>query len=1315
MVMSNLILDPIAASNRGNLRPPRAAPRPLPLFFAEGGDVQVVDPATLSADEYEAWLGSSFMAAPAPDQTPMTPEQLAALTGIYQDVVRPSLASIGDIIQQSQERAETRAAQAEMPSMRAATDAEQAQATLRDLQGGGFLGSQNIPGLAGGVLGQGAAAFTDTFRGIGAVPFGGQQFIEQQVRPFATEALTEIAPYITPGMNLLPSAVTRFGAEQAAAMIPSSLGEVFLLGLGGERVAADATARTAGSLRGFVPDAAALRSSEITRLAEGIVGGAAPRPWNELPGATGLGWPDLLRDVQAERVAAAAADQVAGRALPDDLARLRADLAANLRGEAPPTPVTNPDEIRQMWREGVGGADIPRPSPRDILDLHNADPANGTTINALGRAIQEAGAAPPVMGTKAEVAGQLRTLVDQQGIPSNLPRAADVTGRGEAGRLVPAGEAPPSDLPPPPLPATSGAPPPINTWGELATNMGPHISPSQLYTQARRIEMEGAETARRMGTAATGEPPAFGPGVVAGSGGAIPPASSLTAGLPKPQADFVTQWLESSTRLLDNLTPTQVGRKWAAVENFLLGREADPFLAGLQDRINSLEQGLAKTMKSATPEARQAKVNSVVDTLLSRHFQGNGNAIYEAKQTLARIDARAAELAKDFKVTSTLTEQVKNMMFPIDIGFGGQQGLAGLHNANIPLALSLGNRLALAAHIPGALNLEASFGMDRMLVAMNAGVDFSRAGSSLNPSAGTLLRNVPVLSAVDKHLITPIIEGLTDLQFRVAGGFMKMLDFEGELMLLRAAGRDIRDPKVLAQAGKQVNDNWSTARTATAPGRAMLERGTLLSPSMTRAQVNRIVNMVQLLNPAASIEQRVMAAGQITSRVAGLMGLGYLANEALGGVTPWESDITKSMAGKITLPTRDSNGAHQVINILPQATLERALARSYEAIKNEDLDKVQDIWTRFAFGRANPLLASAVRLGAGAGYDSNGRFQTGGMSLKERVQASLPMPPIAQNVIKGRTDPLTLGITSLGLSEYAESGTTELHRVANAQLLSAETLSQIGLPPEIIPAIQGKDYYELPSAVQVQLKAANPELVARIEDEARKANNPWQVIYRDGATEVDKRFADSFYKDAQNLLNNGPSDLGYKDGDKRINFSTGIKEIQQMQFDEKDALFQKALAESNKKGGGDYKPSEIQQLVQQYYELGNKFDKPDGSFDYKGYQAATSKFVLDIEARDKDLAYLLTYSVQPKQQTEPVLAMFQSAKENEVKQWNDNRTANPGTQNGWRAANPSQDAVLWYLGYVPDVRSTQAIEFAKMLTEGGSRQPALATSGIVRR
>lgn len=398
----------------------------------------------------------------------------------------------------------------------------------------------------------------------------------------------------------------------------------------------------------------------------------------------------------------------------------------------------------------------------------------------------------------------------------------------------------------------------------------------------------------------------------------------------------------------------------------------------------------------------------------------------DIKQMIA--DTRGARSYEEDAIGGfdTLLQRAKNTMFGLgDVGVFGVQVLNNIRRGGVPLLAGGINRTLAGLHLPHIATEVADTQLPKRVQYALDGLHQGITASGARPEVGTMLSYLGRPGqALDTKYVIPLTDKLTKVQFENVLGTFRNLDHEGNLVMLRALGRDIQNPRVRAQAASNANTLSSFAEQALTAGRRKFEGRALTSPSMSRARVRSIVDMAKLITPRASVEQRIMAASMIASTYAIYATVGQWLNDQIG-IGEMELDPSKLGFGVIKSRFTNDEGKNIMIDIVPQDSVERAFALSLRALQDPEVTALdaQRAWERVILGSGS-LATRGVTAGAfRTGFEPGKGYSYGQLSPQGIAQSVLPIPPIGQNLMEG-SSALELGLGEFGISAYPASGPT---------------------------------------------------------------------------------------------------------------------------------------------------------------------------------------------------------------------------------------------------------------------------------------------------
>lgn len=390
---------------------------------------------------------------------------------------------------------------------------------------------------------------------------------------------------------------------------------------------------------------------------------------------------------------------------------------------------------------------------------------------------------------------------------------------------------------------------------------------------------------------------------------------------------------------------------------------------------------------------------------LNRYFQGD--ELTAAKEEFSEFARKVSTNTPVDAIADTWKATTLNADFSVL----GQQVEASAHRGIIPVVMGSANAIARKLGVPGAAQVYLRNDIDRVSQAVADGlVPFGRQAADINAPT-SLFGKVPGVGRKAEGALN----ALADFQYGTVLGSIRLRAYEGLLLQnkiihklsLGKLGGDITDPLVRRHIAEFANTIGSTARGATGGLRASTERRLLLSPRMTRAQVNEVLTPLfsmrsqeDAINTANLLGSYVLTlgAGKALADMVGAPGFNFEyspIDAKTGGVN--------FNFGKVTTDFADSKGRKRVIDFMPQDALSTAIYRSIGALSEGDGRKLQEAWQKYGVGRLNFIPGSGLALTGGVGYGADGKFYPafsesgiGGtartMPLEDRLQKLNPTP-----------------------------------------------------------------------------------------------------------------------------------------------------------------------------------------------------------------------------------------------------------------------------------------------------------------------------------
>lgn len=364
-----------------------------------------------------------------------------------------------------------------------------------------------------------------------------------------------------------------------------------------------------------------------------------------------------------------------------------------------------------------------------------------------------------------------------------------------------------------------------------------------------------------------------------------------------------------------------------------------------------------------------------------------------------------------------ISQELKNTQFGIgDMAvFGQQAAKAGLTNAP-QIVTGYVNRALQALHLGGLDTAipEARIARDTQY-ALDGLALHSHGITDIVTNERTLLSRLgPAGKFLDDKVALPAIKKLTDFQFDFVLGNLRKTIYEGNLVMAHLSGADITNPVVRQRAAEMANAATGAGKLAQRSARANAEKAFLLSPSMRRAQIQQ---MGQVIKGLSHQDTALSSAMAIASSVGLTLAVGKLLSDYTG--IPVQTDLSKKGFGNIRLP----DGT--VINPFSQEQIAKAFARSIRILAENPKDgkSVAEEWGKILVSSASPAMRPFLA-SVGVGIDQNG-YHWGdmgqGQSFKQRLLNASPIPPLASSIIQNGFSPVRTPLETLGVNAYPES------------------------------------------------------------------------------------------------------------------------------------------------------------------------------------------------------------------------------------------------------------------------------------------------------
>lgn len=626
-------------------------------------------------------------------------------------------------------------------------------------------------------------------------------------------------------------------------------------------------------------------------------------------------------------------------------------------------------------------------------------------------------------------------------------------------------------------------------------------------------------------------------------------------------------------------------------------------LRGLDPEVADVAtKNLIEKLKTVQSEANQGVERFREDAINARYKTAAERSA--ANDTLsARATALAGQQPNVFDKTQAI---LKEMTLGADLGVTLQQGLKAYRMGSVAaLSSGIGHGIeaigqalgrdpeALGIYTNPAISHEAERAANGLIEGGARAVGLDRgelSGASVIRSPQQAANNLllpegenRVASAVKAPVraVGAGIQKLTDVQYNALNK-LRVQIYEGRMYQAKLLGQDTSIGSSAARAAADyANTSTSTARLATDPARALVEKRVMLSPQMTRSQ---FAELAQPLKTFRSPAEATNTANQLLSTtVAFATALGVAKAFGVDGdakhfIVNTVNPDSKNF-GKIVLKARDNDGNHLVWNFMPQFSAGSAIFKSVRATQalaegkqdaNHALDQVGNALGSFGIGRLNTGFSDLARIG-GFGYDQNGQMHWGDMPNDQRVKGSLPVPLSAQqSVLQGQTDPVSIGANILGGNVYGE-GTGSVQDRA-AQALGAQDYQSA------FPKIREKVDAD-PNVIRA--KAQNP---TPYQVQSEKAHAP---------TIADTQRQEALFAQGQN--------------------DTSLRDVYKSQRDQFKGIAQTLEPEFAKTFAG-FSKTKYDAAVNGYYALGDKAKNEKGDIDFDKLASLQNDYVAKLPA-----------------------------------------------------------------------------------------------------
>lgn len=533
-------------------------------------------------------------------------------------------------------------------------------------------------------------------------------------------------------------------------------------------------------------------------------------------------------------------------------------------------------------------------------------------------------------------------------------------------------------------------------------------------------------------------------------------------------------------KILLAAVPDEDGSIGKHIKATLTGQTSDSYVTTVLYRrgliTTALEQSgmdpviakkVAKTLMQAEVADRYGSAKKVPQVV--------ADAMEEAKLDLGRRGAQMAQGAAAY------SQMLKNTQFGVgdfavvgvQVGHAVQMSWPGLIAANV-------NRVLTMMHVGidtnvGALPREVRNTLDGL------GPRFARTGMTDISHEGTLLSAVPGPTRwVDEHAVMPVIEALTNLQFNQILGRLRNTAYEGNLVLAHLARQDISNPAVRAAAAAKANADTSFAQLSVKRSRAAVEKAGLLSPSMTRAQVNTIHQVAKVFMPGTSGAERLMGSLTIIGAAGSLLAVGKALNDFVG-TEDFEFDPSKPGFGTVVLPSG------MKVRLFPQIAVVTGISkavRHMESLNKEGLNAATRDLVALGVGRSSPAVQMFAK-SVGIGYDPGEGLKIGdlgeGKGVGWKVLNALPLPPIASAALNGASV-AELAANFVGVTAYDSTAYQRFDKKVRGDELNPAGLPYDQLPEKDQRALATK--YGKPPPASPEWRAAYDKMAEKDQETA---------------------------------------------------------------------------------------------------------------------------------------------------------------------------------------------------------------------------------------
>ncbi len=493
--------------------------------------------------------------------------------------------------------------------------------------------------------------------------------------------------------------------------------------------------------------------------------------------------------------------------------------------------------------------------------------------------------------------------------------------------------------------------------------------------------------------------------------------------------ETIREWVRGNEILLEGLS-SEMGSLFATTRAVITGDIADSFLTLLSHRRAGLSYVLSRLLPG---EENLGAIRKITDALMEAELRRRYGVDVPDKVRELLAVTKGASYDQNAGAIQVLVQRAKNTAFGFDIGVFGIQGLTAVRTGNIPMVAGMINRMLALLHLPHVTVAYGDVILPRWTKYALDGVHQGIGPSAVRAQEGTLLQYLgPLGKAIDKPLMA-IADKLNHLQFGYALTALRNLTYEGNLVLAHLARDDIANVAVRAQLADNANAIGSFAHTALRAGRAGAEKGLLISAPMTRAMVNRVLQVSKVFRPGVTKAERLMGASMIASYGMTTLAVGKLIHDRVG-VGDFVFDPSKPGFGLLNL------ASGRTVNLFPQATLEKAILRSFrELAKMEDADvgSLAQVWARLGLGRSS-IVGQAAASVFDTGWDPRFGFRFGELGIEGKILSLVPMPPIIESLVIEGPDPFAQAAEITGVSEFQTSPFVQLEERFKEKALAGE-------------------------------------------------------------------------------------------------------------------------------------------------------------------------------------------------------------------------------------------------------------------------------------